>query len=1479
MLALEEKVRMVMLLMPDLVLEGKAQEIVDMFEQAYLEVKARKEIFLSDADAESYFHYLPSEERAAAVASAGRGLCEVLVLEHLDGDVVERCQQMIPAMTEKYGAGSFYESMDKWECKRDIEFFFPNLDALPVERSLCVIKPTALERGMMNGKTLEKLIEEEAASLGLFVVGKRQAVLTQTEAQALCKEYEGTPDHGGAVAVLMQEPGCLAMILEGRGAIGKLQLSCGPLHSGTAKTRAPTTIRANWGTDSTSNAVHCSLDMESADKEIAAVFPEGTLKMQRTLCIVKPDAIANLLAIKNEIDAAGFTVLKEKQTTLTEERAKEFYRDSVDKPSFSAIVKEATAGPCCAMVLCRLEAVSVWKQLMGEESVKEARKNSPGSIRARFGRDGQRNAVHGSDSLKAAALEIRFFFPEMSADPIPDDNEVRDFLFRKSAVSAMDLKTLSDAEATNFQADPTLQQLLSNGLVGLCQVKPKGLGAAQWLSSWLEENNPNGPKVHAFSPPERTKQFVEYGITQDGMAYVVEAPREDEMQKPVVEVDMEAMRSSKESELSSPPFVVFVAGGPGTGKGTQCAKIRDDFNLVHLSTGDLMREEVAAETFLGGEIQKHMAAGSLVPDDITLSLVKKAMVKHQDTNRFLLDGFPRSVEQAMRFEREIAEVSFMLFLDCSEETMKSRIMARAASNPGRVDDNEETVMKRLKVFADQTMPLVDYYEPIGKLRRVPAEGPVDEVAADVKRLFSCRFLYLVGPPGSPCAQMAERLETKYGYSAINMNVLLKTYVDSGEPDAAAVKKAMAAGKPVDASIVCPLVLAEIHRDMALGVQNFVLCDFPQSLKQVQFLEYRVPCISRTLVLDFSRADASDLAAAAKEDPVMLEKQALMFFGAETKEMLSAMSNIVRVPCSLHEMGITESAEAGMESQVAEGTWKAMQSKVMPSVSIVLGLPCSGTSLLANMMAKAMPNTQAVDCNQLLDKELERQTEIGITMHNMLAKGQVVPLSMTLELLKGVLNLTSSDALVIENCPMYVDQIELIEQEFKIDKVFYLAGNEEAVASWRSQFVKAGGEDAATQFAEREERLPAIVSHFSRLGKLEKFELSGTAEQAQLEMMIEKATMPQFAIASSLSPVLGAQYAELLAMGGKPVTSSTLMEFAASKKMTPDLTVPEQFTMCLKSYAKTSGQPMLVLHDCPGSEATAQAFLELFGAPKVVLNIECDDEFLDEEYKGLHEDEEIDGDALAAKLAENRTAMEGMVKVFKESCPANCMIVDRKTITKPEDVTSMLKMKLRPTAYVLMTPPACSRVVADAICNKAMASSPEDLPPKFTVVDASMLCKKGGHSPALEEALTRASFTAMTPDCLPSKLWTELLQEFFMKSPNPMGTFLLTNFPTLTSVGPGETIRDQLAMIDSVATLAGVGHIKLTAGAYAGMISEDPAEFAKYESFDTQVYDQLLAQFGPKYIMDYVVQEGETGVPDKVAAEFFNFQGRSTPDMA
>merc|ERR1719272_2381480 len=101
------------------------------------------------------------------------------------------------------------------------------------------------------------------------------------------------------------------------------------------------------------------------------------------------------------------------------------------------------------------------------------------------------------------------------------------------------------------------------------------------------------------------------------------------------------------------------------------------------------------------------------------------MIKHQDTNRFLLDGFPDSLEQAKRFEQEIAEVAFVLYVETDHETMKARISKRAAETPGRVDDNPETVEKRLKTYDTQTMPVVSYYKPIGRVRKVDATNDVN----------------------------------------------------------------------------------------------------------------------------------------------------------------------------------------------------------------------------------------------------------------------------------------------------------------------------------------------------------------------------------------------------------------------------------------------------------------------------------------------------------------------------------------------------------------------------------------------------------------------------------------------------------------------------------------------------------------------------------------------------------------------------------
>ncbi|CAE8582972.1 unnamed protein product, partial [Polarella glacialis] len=215
------------------------------------------------------------------------------------------------------------------------------------------------------------------------------------------------------------------------------------------------------------------------------------------------------------------------------------------------------------------------------------------------------------------------------------------------------------------------------------------------------------------------------------------------------------------------------------------------------------------------------------------------------------------------------------------------------------------------------------------------------------------------------------------------------------------------------------------------------------------------------------------------------------------------------------------------------------------------------------------------------------------------------------------------------------------------------GSDKAVMSFKEQHMKNNPEDqqeAARSFNERQDRLPPIVAYFSRLGKLEKLEVSEVPKEAKLEKLVEQATLPQFAIISSLSPVIGGKQAELICSAYglvQPVTSKTLQDYAASVlKMTLDPQQPEQLVPVLKQYAQSSSSPLIVLHGFPSAEADTAAFVTEFGQPKVVVNVECDDEFLEEEYKGLHEDEDTDPEVLANKMQGERAALTSMVQTFE-----------------------------------------------------------------------------------------------------------------------------------------------------------------------------------------------------------------------------------------
>ncbi|XP_024024410.1 UMP-CMP kinase isoform X2 [Morus notabilis] len=188
-----------------------------------------------------------------------------------------------------------------------------------------------------------------------------------------------------------------------------------------------------------------------------------------------------------------------------------------------------------------------------------------------------------------------------------------------------------------------------------------------------------------------------------------------------------------ETASQTEPFITFVLGGPGSGKGTQCAKIVETFGFKHLSAGDLLRREIASKSEYGSMILNTIREGKIVPSQVTVKLIQKEM-ESSDNKKFLIDGFPRSEENRMAFEKIVGtEPNVVLFFECPEAEMVKRVLDR---NEGRVDDNIDTIKKRLKVFEELNLPVINYYSEKGKVFKINAVGTVDEIFEQVLPIFA-----------------------------------------------------------------------------------------------------------------------------------------------------------------------------------------------------------------------------------------------------------------------------------------------------------------------------------------------------------------------------------------------------------------------------------------------------------------------------------------------------------------------------------------------------------------------------------------------------------------------------------------------------------------------------------------------------------------------------------------------------------------------
>lgn len=185
------------------------------------------------------------------------------------------------------------------------------------------------------------------------------------------------------------------------------------------------------------------------------------------------------------------------------------------------------------------------------------------------------------------------------------------------------------------------------------------------------------------------------------------------------------------SKLKQDMLNIILFGPPGSGKGTQAAKLVEKYNLLHISTGDLFRYEMGNDTPLGKLAKSYIAKGELVPDEVTIGMLKNKVDANPDVKGYIFDGFPRNKVQSEALDTILEEkgsaVSCLLQLDVDDDEIVKRILNRGKTS-GRSDDNDESIIRnRIKVYEEETAPVYDYYAATEKSQRIDGIGSLEEI--------------------------------------------------------------------------------------------------------------------------------------------------------------------------------------------------------------------------------------------------------------------------------------------------------------------------------------------------------------------------------------------------------------------------------------------------------------------------------------------------------------------------------------------------------------------------------------------------------------------------------------------------------------------------------------------------------------------------------------------------------------------------------
>lgn len=288
---------------------------------------------------------------------------------------------------------------------------------------------------------------------------------------------------------------------------------------------------------------------------------------------------------------------------------------------------------------------------------------------------------------------------------------------------------------------------------------------------------------------------------------------------------------------------IALFGPPGAGKGTQSSFLIEKYDLYYISTGDLLRKELAEETKLGLEAKSIIAAGKLVSDEIIVQILEKTIKENSQANGFLFDGFPRTYIQAYILEGLMIKLNTslncLISIEVPEDESVSRLLNRGLTS-GRLDDNELVIRNRLKEYEEKTLPVLNFYKEKGNYISIDGNKPVAEVTSLIEDIINKELskklmnVVIFGHPGCGRGSQGVELSKKYGLEYISTGRMLEEEIQAGTDLGKRITQIYENGELVPDEIVVPLILAKIKNSKT--VKGFIFKGFPRTLVQSYILD-------------------------------------------------------------------------------------------------------------------------------------------------------------------------------------------------------------------------------------------------------------------------------------------------------------------------------------------------------------------------------------------------------------------------------------------------------------------------------------------------------------------------------------------------------------------------------------------------------------------------------------------------------------------